>query len=105
MRRERNGRLALLVLGVICLLPVGTFAGPPASCPSVPAQFGPPPSYSPCHYRTPVLYRLWAEHYYGVRAGSCGPSCAGPAPSSPANEQTASPATTAPDTKDRQQGQ
>jgi hypothetical protein len=80
-------RLALLVLGVVCLMPVGAFAGPP--CDSVPGP-GPVVSathYSPWHYRTPLLYRCWLEHHYGVTAGKCGPGCYAPVPSSAPTSQ------------------
>jgi hypothetical protein len=54
----RNSRVfkALLVLGMVCLIPAGAFAGPPSSG----------PYYSPCHYWTPLLYRCYAKCYYGV---------------------------------------
>jgi hypothetical protein len=80
-------RLALLVLTSVAFAPGGAFAG------SSPGPILPPTHYSPWHYKTPLLYRCWAEHYYGVTAGPCGPGCCGPVPSSPpAGQASGSPA-------------
>jgi hypothetical protein len=60
-----NGRLALVVLGVLALLPAGASAGGLS-------QAAPDtPYYSPWHYRTPNLYRLcecWHGHRFGKYA-------------------------------------
>jgi hypothetical protein len=78
----------LLAAGVLCLLPVGAFAGPLSHPPAEPG-LAPYPYYSPCHYWTPLLYRCWAKCHYGVCGHQytldyypSGPTCE-PTPSPP----------------------
>jgi hypothetical protein len=84
--------LALPVLVAAFLIPTGAVADPPCAPTSIPAPVNWLPShYSPWHYKTPLLYRCWAEHHYGVTGGPCGPGCMGPTPEvSTASQQPSS---------------
>ena len=61
-RSGKEGRLALWVLGGVLLVPGAAPAGQPC-CPGGDSQStGPARYYSPCTYRTPLLYRWCQEH-------------------------------------------
>ena len=90
MGRQTTRRLAPLVLGVVSLVPVAAFAEPPCAAVPGPGPVIPALHYSPWHYRTPLLYRCWAEHHYGVTAGKCGPDCFQVPVSAPTSQESGS---------------
>jgi hypothetical protein len=86
MGARSNGGLAVLALGVLSLMPAAASAGSLFGYPSDPG-----PRYSPWHYRTPILYRLCEEHYYGLGLGSYRPSRYPAVPVAPYPSPPASP--------------
>ena len=104
MGSKRKAPLAFVVLALVYVLPLGASAQAPTSCAGGPAPVGAAPHYSPWHYRTPLLYRCWAERYYGVRAGMCGPGCYAPPTSGTESPPNTTPAAASPDAKERPEG-
>jgi hypothetical protein len=71
--RTSHVRWALVVLGVVPLLPAAAVAGPLGQGASDPGPAAPAPYYSPWHYRTPILYRL-CEEFHLRREEKCSPT-------------------------------